>query len=156
MQIGPQIQMTESLLLGLTFILVQIWFRPSEKQPPVARSSTEAEYRSLANTSSEIISIQTLLKELDAAVTVSTIFCDNLSNVALPYNPVFQSHTKHMELDLFFVCEKVINKSLILVHVPAQDQTADILTKALCLCTLLMLLSYTLEIIPLQCVFRFS
>lgn len=35
-----------------------------------------------------------------------------------------------MELDPFFVREKVINKSLIGAHVPAQDQTADILTKA--------------------------
>jgi histone deacetylase 1/2 len=36
-----------------------------------------------------------------------------------------------MELDIFFVREKVINKSLVVTHVPAQDQWADILTKPL-------------------------
>lgn len=36
-----------------------------------------------------------------------------------------------MELDLYFVREKVLNKSLSVVHVPALDQVADILTKPL-------------------------
>jgi histone deacetylase 1/2 len=36
-----------------------------------------------------------------------------------------------MELDIFFVREKVINKSLVVTHVPAQDQWADILTEPL-------------------------
>jgi histone deacetylase 1/2 len=36
-----------------------------------------------------------------------------------------------MELDIFFVREKVINKDLLVSHVPAQDQWADILTKPL-------------------------
>jgi histone deacetylase 1/2 len=36
-----------------------------------------------------------------------------------------------MELDIFFVREKVINKSLVVTHVPAQDQWADILIKPL-------------------------
>jgi len=41
------------------------------------------------------------------------------------------SRTKHMELDLFFVREKVLEKQLQVVHVPAIDQKAAILTKAL-------------------------
>jgi len=36
-----------------------------------------------------------------------------------------------MELDLFFVREKVLNKKLDVVHVPTMDQIADVLTKAL-------------------------
>ena len=36
-----------------------------------------------------------------------------------------------MEMDLFFVREKVLTKKLNVVHVPAIDQLADILTKAL-------------------------
>ena len=36
-----------------------------------------------------------------------------------------------MELDLFFVREKVLEKQLQVVHVPAIGQKADILTKAL-------------------------
>lgn len=41
------------------------------------------------------------------------------------------SCTKHTELDLFFVREKVLEKQIQVVHVPAIDQKADILTKAL-------------------------
>jgi len=44
------------------------------------------------------------------------------------------SRTKHMELDLFFVREKVWEKQLQVVHVPGIDQKADILTKALTPC----------------------
>jgi histone deacetylase 1/2 len=36
-----------------------------------------------------------------------------------------------MELDIFFVRQKVINKSLVVTHIPAQDQWADISTKPL-------------------------
>lgn len=36
-----------------------------------------------------------------------------------------------MELDIFFAWEKVLARSLVVTHVPAQDQTADILTKPL-------------------------
>ena len=58
-------------------------------------------------------------------------FCDNMSTVALAHNPVMHSCTKHMELDLFLVKEKVIAMHLQVVHVPAVDQRADILTKSL-------------------------
>jgi len=54
-----------------------------------------------------------------------------MSTVALGHNPVMHSDTKHMELDLFFVREKVIAKHLQVVYVPAVDQRAEILTKAL-------------------------
>lgn len=36
-----------------------------------------------------------------------------------------------MELDIFFVREKVLNRSLAVTHVPAQDQIADVFTKPL-------------------------
>jgi hypothetical protein len=36
-----------------------------------------------------------------------------------------------MELDIFFVRERILSKTLMVSHVPAQDQWADILTKPL-------------------------
>ena len=38
-----------------------------------------------------------------------------------------------MELYLFFVQEKVLNKKLDVIHVPTMDQIVDVLTKALSL-----------------------
>jgi len=57
------------------------------------------------------------------------IYCDNQSVVALSHNHVLQSQTKHMELDMFFVWEKVLNHSLVVPHILVGNQVVDILTK---------------------------
>jgi histone deacetylase 1/2 len=103
----------------------------AKKQTLVARSSTEAEYRSLANTAAELLWIQSLLTELHIPFQSPRIYCDNMSTVALTHNPILHTRTKHMEMDIFFVREKVLNKSLTVLHVPSLIQRADILTKPL-------------------------
>ena len=110
--------------------LISWW---SRKQPVVARSSTEAEYRSVAATAAEILWMKTVLQELHVPIGNSTlvILCDNQSTVALSHNPVLHARTKHMELDIFFVREKVVQKELLVQHILALDQVADALTKPL-------------------------
>ena len=85
----------------------------------------------MAAVASELLWIQTLLSELKITHLTPIIHCDNQSAVALSHNPVLHARTKHMELDLFFVRERVLSKTLLVCHVPADLQTADILTKAL-------------------------
>lgn len=41
------------------------------------------------------------------------------------------SRTKHMEIDLFFVIEKVLARQLDVVHILGPDQLADVLSKPL-------------------------
>lgn len=102
----------------------------AKKQAVVARSSTEAEYRSLANTVVEIAWVQSLLSELIIpAKQAPSIFCDNLSTVLLSANLILHARTKHIELDLHFVHEKVQRGQIKVVHVPSHEQTTDILTK---------------------------
>jgi len=108
--------------------LVSWW---SKKHTLVARSSAEAEYRSLAITAAEIVWLQSLLHELHLKCNTPVIYYDNQSVVALSHNPVLHSKTKHMELDIFFVREKVLQQSLIVHHIPTVDQIVDILTKPL-------------------------
>jgi histone deacetylase 1/2 len=105
----------------------------SKKQQLVARSSREAEYRSMANTAAELLWIQSLLGELKVQFLVPTLLCDNLSAVALTHNPILHSRTrtKHIELDIHFVREKVLAKQLNVLLVPAVDQLADSFTKPL-------------------------
>ena len=104
----------------------------SKKQPTVSRSSAEAEFKSLATTTAEILWLKSLLGELKSTGNrTPVIWCDNLSAVFLSANPVQNSQTKHMELDLYFVREKVIEKTLRVQHLPSQDQIADIHTKPL-------------------------
>ena len=54
-----------------------------------------------------------------------------MSNISLLTNPVLHFRTKYMELDLYFVREKVIARELEVNHLPSIDQVVDILTKPL-------------------------
>ena len=104
----------------------------SKKQHIVSRSTTEAKYKSLANATSELIWIPSLLIELKIKQNApQTVWCDNLSTVGLSANPILHSKTKHMKLDLYFVQEKVLQKKLVVNHIPFIDQVADIFTKPL-------------------------
>ena len=49
----------------------------------------------------------------------------------LSANLVLRARTKHIELDLYFVCKKVIQKFIDVRHVPSGDQTTDLFTKAI-------------------------
>ena len=104
----------------------------SKKQPVVSRSSTEAEYRALAQATSEAVWIQALLDELKIKLAAAPImWCDNQGAIALAYNPVYHAKTKHVELDIHFIREKVAAKKIVVQFVRSEDQTADILTKPL-------------------------
>lgn len=102
-----------------------IYFRPnliswcSLKQSIVARSSAKAEYRSLTLTIAEVIWVQTFLQELHVHIASSTIHCDNQSTLDMAHNPVLHAPTKHMEIDLFFIREKVLSKQLSVLHILA-------------------------------------
>ncbi|KAD6454838.1 hypothetical protein E3N88_09544 [Mikania micrantha] len=85
----------------------------ARKQKIVSRSSTESEYKALADTVAEVTWLQTLLRELHVSMTsVPTLWCDNLGATYLSANPVFHARTKHVEVDFHFVREKVAQRKL--------------------------------------------
>ncbi|KAJ9566708.1 hypothetical protein OSB04_002674 [Centaurea solstitialis] len=57
--------------------------------------------------------------------------CDNVSAVYLSDNPVQHQRTKHIEIDIHFVREKVRVGQIRVPHVPSSLQYADIFTKGL-------------------------
>jgi len=104
----------------------------SGKQRIVARSSTEAEYKALADGTAEILWIRSLLTELRVpSSTVTTLWCDNLRATFLFTNPVFHAHTKHVEIDYHFVRDRVTKQEIQVRFISSKDQLTDVLTKPL-------------------------
>ena len=103
----------------------------SKKQPTVARSSTEAEYKAVANAASELLWIKSLLRELRISLPAPILWCDNIGATYLSANPVFHARMKHIEIDFHFVREQVAARQLRVSIISSQDQTTDLLTKAL-------------------------
>ena len=104
----------------------------SKRQHTVSRSSAEAEYRGVANAVAETCWIRQLLSELRRPLTRATlVYCDNISAVYLSTNPVHHQRTKHVEIDLHFVRERVALGAVRVLHVPTSLQYADIFTKGL-------------------------
>ena len=65
-------------------------------------------------------------------VPMATIFyCDNVSDVYMTANPILHRRTKHIEIDIHFVREKVALGQFRVLHVPSAYQFADIMTKGL-------------------------
>ncbi|GAA0178572.1 transmembrane signal receptor [Lithospermum erythrorhizon] len=104
----------------------------SKKQPTVARSSIEAEYRSIATAAAEVTWLQFLLRDLQVQLPAALIaYCDNTSATYLAYNHVMHSRSKHIAIDYHFVREKVALGDLTVLHVLTHKQLADVFTKPL-------------------------
>jgi histone deacetylase 1/2 len=105
----------------------------ARKQPTVSRSSTDAEYKALANATAELIWVEALVRELGVTLKEKPcLWCDNLGATYLCANPVFHARTKHIEIDFFFVRERVARKQLDVRFISSKDQIADGFTKVLC------------------------
>jgi len=59
------------------------------------------------------------------------LWCDNVSALALAFNPIFHARTKHVEVDYHFVREKVLNKDMLIKYISASDRLADLFAKSL-------------------------
>ena len=98
----------------------------------MARSSTEAEYRALANTTSKPLWLRWLLKDLGMSTSSATpLYCDNQSAIHIAHNDVFHERTKHIEIDCHFIryhLSMVLSSSS---PSSPKDQLADIFTKSL-------------------------
>ncbi|XP_074378686.1 secreted RxLR effector protein 161-like [Apium graveolens] len=80
----------------------------TKKQSVVARSSAEAEYRSMALASCEVTWLSALLHDMGLTDLPPTVInCDNQVALAIAANPVLHERTKHVEVDCHYIRDKV-------------------------------------------------
>ena len=104
----------------------------SKKQSVVARSSAEAEFRSVAHGICEVLWIRRLLEDLKISSPLPMkIYCDNKAAISITHNLVFYDRTKHVEVDKHFIKEKLDSGLICMSYVSTKEQVADILTKGL-------------------------
>jgi hypothetical protein len=104
----------------------------SKRQTVVSRSSAEAEYRGIANVVSELSWLHNLLLELGCPLSRdSLVYTYNISAIYLSGNPVQHQRTKHIDIDIHFVREKVQRGYIKVLHVPSRHNFSDIFTKGL-------------------------
>ncbi|MCO5558217.1 hypothetical protein L7F22_011796 [Adiantum nelumboides] len=104
----------------------------SKKQPTVATSTCEAEYRAAFTATVDCVWIRRLLADLcECQQASTTIFTDSQSAMAVARNPVFHARTKHIEVHYHYVRERLHAGEITLTYCPTQDNIADLFTKAL-------------------------
>ena len=104
----------------------------TKKQQTVSRSSTEAEYRTLAATTSKLKWIRGLLSYFGIHHTSPILIaCDKQSALNLARNPVFHERTKHIEVDCHFIRDEINRGFILPSYVSTSHQLADVQTKAL-------------------------
>ncbi|GJX89982.1 ribonuclease H-like domain-containing protein [Tanacetum coccineum] len=104
----------------------------SKRQDTLSRSSAEVEYRGVTNAVAETSWIRNLLREFHTSLfTATLVYYDNVSVVYMSANPVQHECTKHIEIDIHFVRDKVAAGHVRVLYVPSRFQYADIFTKGL-------------------------
>ncbi|XP_026432297.1 uncharacterized protein LOC113329659 [Papaver somniferum] len=105
--------------------------RRSKKQTVVSRSSAEAEYITLAHTTSEIVWLQWILGDMGVPVSEPTpLFCDNKAAIHIAHHDVFHERTKHIEIDYHFTRHHFQQGTIALPFVKSEFQIADLFTKS--------------------------
>ena len=95
----------------------------------MARSSTEVKYRALTDTTSELLWLRWLLKDLSVSTSSATfLYCDIQSVIHIAHNDVFHEWTKHIKIDCHFIRYHLVHGALKLFSVSSKNQLADIFT----------------------------
>ncbi|GJU93097.1 retrovirus-related pol polyprotein from transposon TNT 1-94 [Tanacetum coccineum] len=103
----------------------------SKRQKSTAISTTKAEYIDLSDCCAQILWMRSQLTDYGFGFNKILMYYDNKSAIALCYNNVQNSRSKHIDIRFHFIKEHVENGVIELYFVNTEYQLADIFTKAL-------------------------
>nr|GEU42486.1 hypothetical protein [Tanacetum cinerariifolium] len=103
----------------------------SKKQDCTSMSSAEVEYVSLSACYAQVLWMRTQLTDYGFHFDKIPLYCDSTAAIAISYNPVQHSRTKHIDVRYHFIKEKVEKGIVELFFVGTEYQLADLFTKAL-------------------------
>ncbi|KAM6554922.1 hypothetical protein CsatB_015684 [Cannabis sativa] len=101
----------------------------SQQQPVVALSTTESEFMATTEAFKEAMWLQGILQELLLLKEKGTVYSDSLSSIHLCKNPVYHEKSKHIDIRLYWIREKIEDRVLELEKVHTSDNPADMGTK---------------------------
>ncbi|GKC02546.1 RNA-directed DNA polymerase, eukaryota, reverse transcriptase zinc-binding domain protein [Tanacetum coccineum] len=78
-----------------------------KKDKNETESALKVEYRAINSVTCEVMWILKILKDLNVDVELLSVSCDSSSAIQIAANLMFHERTKHFEIDLYFLKEKV-------------------------------------------------
>ncbi|GJS20404.1 hypothetical protein Tco_0449036 [Tanacetum coccineum] len=103
----------------------------SKEQKSTAISNTKAKYIALPGCYAQNLWMRSQLTDFRLKFNKIPLYCDNKSAIALCYNNVQHSRSKHIDVTYHFIKEQVENGVVELYFVKTEYQLVDIFTKAL-------------------------
>ncbi|KAJ9567766.1 LOW QUALITY PROTEIN: hypothetical protein OSB04_003732 [Centaurea solstitialis] len=103
----------------------------SKKQQCVSTSTAESEYVAAASCCSQVLWMQSQLRDYGHEYKKIPIYCDSKSAIAISANPVQHSKTKHIDIRYHFLKDNVEKENIEMYFVNTEYQLADLFTKAL-------------------------
>jgi hypothetical protein len=102
-----------------------------KKQNYVALSTAEAEYVTAGSCCSQLLWMRQTLKDYGYIVNHIPLLCDNESVIKIAYNHCEHYRTKHIDIQHHLLRDHVIKGDIVISHVGANDQLANVFTKPL-------------------------
>ncbi|GKB58671.1 ribonuclease H-like domain-containing protein [Tanacetum coccineum] len=104
----------------------------SKKHYVIAKSSAKSKYRAMNSATGDVLWIINFLGNLKVKVNLLVpISCDSSYAIQIATNLVFHERTKHFEIDLYFLREKVSIGLIKTLKIKYEDNVVDGLTKGL-------------------------
>ncbi|XP_062085667.1 secreted RxLR effector protein 161-like [Humulus lupulus] len=103
----------------------------SQSQSMVTLSTTEAEFMATTEAFKEAFWIKGILKELSLMKGKATVYSDSQCAIHLSKNPVYHERSKHIDIRMFWIRDKIEEGEIELEKVPSEENPADAGTKAL-------------------------